>query len=146
MKKKLLAGIDIGTTGAKAAIFDLKGNILGSGYREYQCSYPKPNWIEQDPNFLILEAMNASKDAIFNSDINPNEIASLGLSTQRSCANFIDKSGLLLRPMISWQDSRCSEEVIEIARKNNSRRILQNNRISNKYNLVTSGNFMGQKK
>ncbi len=120
MKKKLLAGIDIGTTGAKAAIFDLKGNILGSGYREYQCTYPKPNWIEQDPDFLISEAMNASKEAIYKSGINPKEIVSLGFSTQRSCANFIDKSGLLLRPMISWQDSRCSEEVLEIARKNTS--------------------------
>ena len=117
MENKLLAGIDIGTTGAKAAIFDLKGNILGSGYREYQCTYPKPNWIEQDPDFLVSEAMNASKDAIYKSGINPNEIVSLGFSTQRSCANFIGKSGLLLRPMISWQDSRCSEEVLEIAEK-----------------------------
>ena len=117
MKNKFLAGIDIGTTGAKAAIFDLNGQMIGSGYREYQCSYPKPNWIEQDPDFLVLEAMNASKDAIYKSGINPDEIVSLGLSTQRSCAIFIDKSDHLLRPMISWQDSRCGEEVLEIAEK-----------------------------
>ena len=61
MKERYIAGIDIGTTGSKAGIFDLKGNILSSGYREYSCSYPKPNWIEQDPSFLVSQAMEASK-------------------------------------------------------------------------------------
>ncbi len=40
MKNKYLAGIDIGTTGSKSAIFDLEGNIAGSSYHEYECSYP----------------------------------------------------------------------------------------------------------
>jgi sugar (pentulose or hexulose) kinase len=117
MKKKFLAGIDIGTTGAKAAIFDLSGNIIGSGYREYECSYPKPNWIEQDPFKLVNEAMEASREAVAKSKVNPAEIASLGFSTQRSCAIFVDREGRLLRPMISWQDSRCNEEVLEISSK-----------------------------
>ena len=64
MAEKYLAGIDIGTTGAKAAIFDLKGDMISSAYREYGCSYPKPNWIEQDPYFLVSQAMEASKEAI----------------------------------------------------------------------------------
>ena len=65
MSEKYLAGIDIGTTGAKAAIFNLKGNIISSAYREYGCSYPKPNWIEQDPYFLVSQAMEASNEAIY---------------------------------------------------------------------------------
>ena len=114
MKEKYLAGIDIGTTGSKAAIFDLEGNIAGSSYHEYECSYPKPNWIEQDPNQLVNEAMAAAKEAIKQSGIDPKEIASLGFSTQRSCTILIDKNRKLLRPMISWQDSRCVEEVRDI--------------------------------
>ena len=117
MVKKYLSGIDIGTTGAKASIFDIDGNMIGSAYREYHCNYPHPNWIEQDPDFLISEVMDASREAIYKSGISPFDIASLSLSTQRSCAIFIDKSGSLLRPMISWQDSRCSQEVIEISEK-----------------------------
>lgn len=117
MEKIFLAGIDIGTTGAKAAIFDLDGNMLGSGYREYACSYPNPGWIEQDPSYLISMAMEASSEAIYKSKVEPANIKSLAFSTQRSCTNFIDKSGLLLRPMISWQDSRCTEELSEISEK-----------------------------
>jgi sugar (pentulose or hexulose) kinase len=117
MAVQYLAGIDIGTTGAKAAIFDLNGNIISSAYREYSCSYPKPKWIEQDPDILVSEAMNAAKEAIRKSGINARSIASLSFSTQRSCANFLDKSGRLLRPMISWQDSRCTEEIAEITSK-----------------------------
>ena len=61
--------------------------------------------------------MEASKEAIVKSNINPKDIASLGLSTQRSCTNFLDSNGHLLRPMISWQDARCSEEVNDILSK-----------------------------
>jgi xylulokinase len=117
MTGKYLAGIDIGTTGSKAAIFDLKGNVLGSAYNEYECSYPKPNWIEQDPAQLVDTAMSAARKAIALSGIDPVKIASAGFSTQRSCAIFIDKSRKPLRPMISWQDSRCTEEIKDITEK-----------------------------
>jgi len=117
MNGKYLAGIDIGTTGAKAAIFDLSGNPFASAYREYPCSYPKPNWIEQDPGQLVLNAMDASKEAFLKSGINKNDITALSISSQRSCTIFIDKNHKLLRPMISWQDSRSGLEVDEIRSK-----------------------------
>ena len=117
MNSKYLAGIDIGTTGAKAAIFNLHGEMISSNYKEYSCTYPKPNWIEQDPKILVLSAMDVAKKAIYKSKINPAEIASLGISTQRSCTIFLDRLGNLLRPMISWQDSRSAVEVEEIASK-----------------------------
>ncbi|MBN1298146.1 MAG: xylulose kinase [Actinobacteria bacterium] len=117
MKSKYLAGIDIGTTGAKAALFDLEGNCLASAYREYPCSYPRPNWIEQDPESLVAYAMEASKEAIYKSGVKNTDIAALAISSQRSCTIFIDKNGKPLRPMISWQDSRCYAELEEIRSK-----------------------------
>ncbi len=45
MAHKYLAGIDIGTIGAKTIIFDLTGKAVASAYREYSCIYPKPNWV-----------------------------------------------------------------------------------------------------
>ena len=74
MPEKYLAGIDVGTTGSKVAIFDLEGNIMGSSYYEYTCSYPKPNWIEQDPKDLALKAMTTAKQAIAKSKVNPKKI------------------------------------------------------------------------
>ena len=48
-----LAGIDIGTSGAKGMVFDLQGNVRGRGYREYPCTYPRPGWVEQDADLLV---------------------------------------------------------------------------------------------
>ena len=38
--KKLLAGIDAGTTGVTVMIADTEGNVVGTAYREYPCSFP----------------------------------------------------------------------------------------------------------
>jgi xylulokinase len=114
---KYLIGIDIGTTGAKSAIFNLNGNMLANSYNEYTCDFPRPNWVEQDACFVVSEAFRACKDAINKSAINPKEIISVSVSSQRSCSIFIDKNGKMLRPMISWQDSRSCNEVEEIKLK-----------------------------
>ena len=63
MANRYLAGIDIGTTGAKTMVFDLTGKAIASGYREYSCVYPKPNWVEQNAPLLVSSAMEASREA-----------------------------------------------------------------------------------
>ena len=57
-------GIDIGTTGSKATIYDVKGNAVATGYREYVCSYPKPNWVEQDAEHIVACSMVSAKEAL----------------------------------------------------------------------------------
>jgi len=125
MAKEYVVGIDIGTTGAKTAIYDIKGNVVGTGYREYSCQYPKPNWVEQDVSFTTNMAMESAKEAVTTSGVSPGNIASIGLSAQRCCTIFIDKSGNPLRPMISWQDNRTSIEVEEIKKKISARDFYQ---------------------
>jgi len=117
MSKTLLAGIDVGTTGAKTGIFDLDGKLISSGYVEYTCTYPKPNWVEQDAKELAEAALESAVQAISKSGIDPKNIASVSASTQRTCSIFIDKDGNPLRPMISWQDNRTVKEVEEIDSK-----------------------------
>ena len=110
-----LAGIDIGTSGAKAMVFDQDGQPQSSAYQEYPCSYPKPGWVEQDPDLLVTATMKAIRAAVIESKVRPEEIASISLSAQRCCGIFLDDSEVLLRPMISWQDNRTPVEVQEIA-------------------------------
>ncbi|GAF82322.1 unnamed protein product, partial [marine sediment metagenome] len=45
-----LMGLDIGTTGTKATVFDLEGRILSSTYREYPLLHPQAGWIEINPD------------------------------------------------------------------------------------------------
>jgi xylulokinase len=114
-----LAGIDIGTSGAKGMVFDLKGNALGSGYREYPCTYPRPGLVEQDADLLVDSTMQAMAEAVRASGVAPAAIASLSLSAQRCCGIFLDGEERQLRPMISWQDNRSPIEVTEIASRMN---------------------------
>ncbi len=117
MKTTYLAGVDIGTTGAKAVIFDLAGSPLASAYNEYPCSYPRPNWVEQDAELVVEATMRSVRQAVAKSGVAPREIASIAVSAQRCCGIFLDSAGRMLRPMISWQDNRTPFEVKEIARR-----------------------------
>lgn len=105
-------GIDIGTTGSKAIIFDEKGNLMGSDYREYGCTYPNPNWVEISGKNMIGETLGACKKAIQQSGININDIVSIGFSTQRSTFGLVDKNGTLIDDIFySWQDNRATDAV-----------------------------------
>jgi len=111
---KYLAGVDVGTTGARCMIFDMKGNSLGGEYREYGADYPSVGWVEQDGDFLISQTMEACKATIAKSGVEPKEIVSVGFSTQRSVKVPVDKDGKIVRPMISWQDARTAAEVADM--------------------------------
>ncbi len=110
-----LAGIDLGTTGAKAMIFDDDGCPMSGAYREYPCTYPKPGWVEQDPDLLVDATMDAIGQAVKDSGVRPQDIVSVSLSAQRCCGIFLDEREAVQRPMISWQDNRTPVQVQEIA-------------------------------
>lgn len=116
MKNKYMVGIDVGTTGTKTIIFDMKGHIVGRGYEEYSCIYPKPNWVEQDVDTLVDALFKTNKQALKNSGVDPADIVSIAASTQRGCCVFVDHDDRPLK-MISWQDNRTLDEVEEIDKK-----------------------------
>ena len=49
MSKKLLVGLDVGTSGAKCIVADEDGKVVASSTQEYPLSTPKPGWAEQNP-------------------------------------------------------------------------------------------------
>ncbi len=116
MSEMHLAGIDIGTSGAKAMVFDLEGTPLASAYAGYGSVYPRPNWVEQDAEAIVDGAMASMREAVVRSGVEPGSIASISVSAQRCCAIFLDAQERLVRPMISWQDNRPVEELAGVRR------------------------------
>jgi len=114
LRSEFIAGIDIGTSGAKAIVFGLDGSPVASAYNEYGSSYPRPTWVEQDADLIVECAMRSMREAISRSRLDPAAISSVSLSAQRCCAIFLDESGRIIRPMISWQDNRPVEELAEV--------------------------------
>lgn len=112
--QQYLCGIDVGTTGAKTMIFDVKGNVYGSAYREYGCIFPRPNWVEQNIEMVRDKTFETCAEAVRKSGVDPKQIAAISLSTQRTTSIFLDERERVLKT-ISWQDNRTSEELKEIA-------------------------------
>lgn len=106
-----LAGVDMGTTGARCAIFDLEGRRLASEYREYGATYPKPGWVEQSVDELLAQTMVACQATIARAGVDPGHILAVAFSTQRSVTCPVRADGSPVRPMISWQDARTGAEV-----------------------------------
>ena len=122
-----LAGVDVGTTGARCTIFDLGGTPVGGHYCGYEAEYPRPTWVEQDPNLLIEQTVQACKAAIEQVGIDPRRIASVGFSAQRSVACPVAEDGSVVRPMFSWQDARTGEEVKELGQIISSEKYYEQN-------------------
>jgi len=93
-----LVGLDIGTTGCKAAIFDDTGALLASASREYPVAVPQPQWAEQDGEEVWRLARESLREAIATAGT--REVAAIGLSVQGEAVMPVDKNGRALRPEI----------------------------------------------
>lgn len=117
MAKKLLLGLDIGTTGAKAVLFDLNGNVISKGYVEYGVITPQPKWNEQKPEIWWSSISKSVEGAVKKAKISPDDIVCVGLSSQTNGVVCVDNKGSLLRPCIIWMDRRATEETKIIREK-----------------------------
>ncbi len=113
--EKLLLGIDVGTTSAKAALFDLDGRLLAVGSAEYPLHHVRPGWVEQNPDdwwqavcLAVRQACAAVPDA-------PERIAGLAVSAQAPTLIALDRAGQPLRPALIWMDRRAEVEATELA-------------------------------
>jgi xylulokinase len=111
-------GIDVGTTGTKAMVFDMGGNIAGKGYREYKLDEPRPNWVEVGARFLVDITFEAVREAVSDSGVDPSEIASAGFSVNRSSFCLVDSElNVIDDKVIIWLDSRSESLMDEINAK-----------------------------
>jgi xylulokinase len=112
-----VAGMDIGTTGVKTMITDTSGNVLGVSYREYPCKYPYPGWVEQDVEYMWDKICESTHEAIKNSGINPKDVGSLGISSQRGTFLPVDCEMAPIGDSIVWADVRADREVEWVRKK-----------------------------
>jgi len=106
-----IAGIDAGTTGLKVMIFTQEGKPVSHAYREYYCKYPHVGWVEQDVWQLWEALCETSKKAIEGAGLDPKEIGSVAISSQRGTFFPIDKAWQPLHDSLVWSDSRALKEI-----------------------------------
>lgn len=105
-----LLGIDLGTTGVKAALFDAdNGQVITSAFFEYPLYHPQPGWAEQHPQDwwqATLAAIHACLESAKPHGITPAGVRGVGLSGQMHGVVLLDEQSMVLRPCIIWADQR----------------------------------------
>jgi len=110
MQKKYILSFDIGTTSTRALLFDKHFSIIASEQKEIKQYYPHESWVEQNPDELFESSITVAEKLLKVHNINPEEIAGIGITNQRETTILWDKkSGKPIYNAIVWQDKRTSE-------------------------------------
>lgn len=106
MKQYILI-IDEGTTGVKSLIYNRDMEVLGLAYRKLESIYPDKRMVEQDPEMIYEKTVETCREVVKNLNINPEEIACVGITNQRTSWLIWDRdTGKPLYNMVIWQDTR----------------------------------------
>ncbi|MFA8449171.1 MAG: glycerol kinase GlpK [Bacteroidales bacterium] len=107
MMSKYILSLDQGTTSSRAIIFDNSGQILSIAQKEFEQKYPRPGWIEHDPNEIWFTQAGVAAEAIAKLGVNGLDIAAIGITNQRETTVVWDReTGLPIYNAIVWQDRR----------------------------------------
>ena len=106
----LILGVDEGTTGVKAALFDERLRPVREARRDKTNRHPQPGWVEQDGEEVLQAVVEAIAELLADP---PGEVLACGLDHQgESVLAWDAQTGAPLSPIVVWQDKR-SQEVLD---------------------------------
>ena len=125
MKKYILA-LDQGTTSSRAIVFDRKGLPVAVAQKEFTQFYPKPGWVEHDPEEIWSTQAGVALEAITKAGLESASIAAIGIANQRETTVVWNrKTGKPVCNAIVWQDRRTAEYCDRLKKEGESRKILE---------------------
>ncbi|NWF96893.1 MAG: xylulokinase [Candidatus Thorarchaeota archaeon] len=105
-----IVAIDVGTTGVRSMLFDVKGAVLSRAYMEFESRFPSPSWVEQDAESWWTATCETLKRMLKDAPCRPSEIAAVSITNQRETVVPVDSHGKPLRNAIVWQDRRTTAQ------------------------------------
>lgn len=104
---KYILSLDQGTTSSRTLLIDESGNVTGKSQTEFKQIFPKPSWVEHDPNEILKTQVETAKNVIQENKINPKDIAGIAITNQRETIVPFDlKTGKPIANAIVWQCRR----------------------------------------
>jgi len=117
-KNKYVLAIDQGTTSSRAIIFNHQGEIVTISQKDFQQYFPKPGWVEHDPNEIWYSQSSVIKEAMAKADLTDKNIACIGITNQRETTVVWDReTGFPVYNAIVWQDRRTADFCEELKSK-----------------------------
>jgi xylulokinase len=124
-----LLGIDLGTTGVKAALFAADdGRTLSSAFIDYPLSHPQIGWAEQNPADWWQATVTAIRTCLVGGvrqNVQPEDVRGIGLSGQMHGVVLLDEENQVLRPCIIWADQRSEAQCRWITERVGAARLLE---------------------
>ncbi len=108
--KKYILSLDEGTTSARAILFDKNTNVISIAQHEFTQIYPNPSWVEHNPIEIYSAQYTALTECITKANIEPCDIAAIGITNQRETTVIWDKTtGEPIYNAIVWQCRRTAD-------------------------------------
>ena len=112
----VVVAIDQGTTGTTVCVLDEAARVVGRAQAEVEVRYPRPGWVEQDPEQLWRSVVTAVTGALAAARRAPADIAALGITNQRETTVLWERrTGAPVYPAIVWQDRRTAAHCEKLA-------------------------------
>ncbi|SEP45689.1 glycerol kinase GlpK [Mucilaginibacter sp. OK283] len=139
MEQYILA-LDQGTTSSRAIIFDHAGQIIALSQKEFKQYFPKPGWVEHDPNEIWSTQAGVAAEATVKAGLNGKNIKAIGITNQRETTIVWNReTGEAIYHAIVWQDRRTAAYCDKLKQDGHS------NMIRSKTGLVIDAYFSGSK-
>ncbi|MFC1714009.1 glycerol kinase GlpK [Candidatus Poribacteria bacterium] len=124
MKGNYILAIDQGTTGTTILLIDHEGQIAGRAYTEITQHYPRPGWVEHDPEEIWQKTLSTIEIALRSAEIKRDQIAAIGITNQRETSVVWDKrSGKPIHNAIVWQCRRTAEMCEQLRERGLTERV-----------------------
>ena len=106
----IILALDQGTTSSRALAFDAEGRVRGMAQRELPQIFPRPGWVEHDPEVIWATQLATAREALAQAEAVPGDVAAIGITNQRETTVVWDRStGRPVANAIVWQDRRTAE-------------------------------------
>jgi glycerol kinase len=126
MAAKHILAIDQGTTSTRAIVFDSAGQPAASAQKELPQIFPKPGWVEHDPEEIWRATVEVCRGALANARLTAKDIAGIGITNQRETTVVWDRAtGKPVHNAIVWQDRRTSDMCAELKRAGHEKTFAQ---------------------
>jgi len=140
MARQYILALDQGTTSSRAIIFNHDGRVVKSLNQEFSQRYPRPGWVEHDPEDIWSSQLTVAKKVLSDQNLSAGDIAAIGITNQRETTLVWDKStGEPVHNAIVWQDRRTAEYCDQLKRDG------WDDRVRQKTGLVIDAYFSGTK-
>ena len=108
---KYILALDQGTTSSRSIIFDKTGRIKAKAQKEFPQIFPKPGWVEHDPEAIWKTQLATAKAALRKAKLTAKQVAAIGITNQRETTLLWDReTGRPIHHAIVWQDRRTAKD------------------------------------